>query len=198
MEEKSGSRPIPTYIHFIMNRLAPIVRWLFKHPVLSLAGLVGVIALIMIGGAMLSGSPEPESGGKTVAGSTGASGETSGEDGSGVWSDFKSSGSDGNIAGAPNASGQEQIKTPGVEEETIEEGRVKPKPDPFDSNTAQRAEVERQLNEQPAVQALPLNQSGVFADISNVLPDDRLVITALYSGSRARAEAVWAAFPFEM
>jgi len=163
-----------------MNALTRLARWAFSHPAISALAVVAVIVLISPLVSVLSGS-KTENESPVIAGPPGTTGPNRPGPDPNELPDLPSRGDGGTV------------EVPGTDV-TIDPGRVKPKPDPFDTDPDYQARIEQQLVEQPAMQFMPLGQGGVFADLTNILPDDRLLITATYSGSEAEARRVWNAF----
>lgn len=66
--------------------------------------------------------------------------------------------------------------------------------DPYDTDPELKAAMKEKINGAPAFQALPYFSKGVSIDFTDVLPDDRIVISISYSGSKYQAKEVWKKF----
>jgi len=69
-----------------------------------------------------------------------------------------------------------------------------PAPEPYDYDPELRAEIEAMLNRMPAFQEFPYQGGGIFADFTDQLPDGRVVVEVVYTGSRAGAAKSWQEF----
>ena len=149
-----------------------IFRWLIAHLVIAIVGVVVILGLILV----------VAPGGKDNPGSLPATGIQPGT----------TPGSPGPEVVVPQGNPNEDPANP--QAKPGDKARMRPLPDPFDSDPKIQAEIEKQMIEQPAMQFIPLDEAGVFGDLTNVLPDGRLLITVTYSGSQAAAQKTWLTF----
>lgn len=153
-----------------MSPLVLIIRKIIAHPVISLGTVVALVAILLIVNPC-SGSSTPDSEvGKPQ---------------------LSNPNTDNPVP--PPTSEEVLPEAPGDSSE-IDPDRVKPVPDPHDYDPEVRGEIERQLSEQPAVQYMPLQRNGVFADLTDILPDGRLLITVEYKTSKQMAQDEWRKF----
>lgn len=153
-----------------MSRLALIIRAIIAHPVISLGVVVALVAILLIVNPCSGSSTSESEVGKPQLNSPNTDNP------------------------APRPAPEALPEAPGGTDSDIDPNRVKPVPDPHDYDPEVRGEIERQLSEQPAVQYMPLQSNGVFADLTDILPDGRLLITVEYKTSKQLAQGEWRKF----
>jgi hypothetical protein len=149
-----------------------ILRWIIAHPAISFGSLVAVILVLAVVQPCGSGEEPPAELPKPTL-----------------------SPSNPDLPGTPSLdNGSQEIPDQAISDPEEAAKRIKPVPDPHDYDPETKAQIERQLTERPAVQFLPLDENGVFADLTDILPDGRLLITVTYRTTEADGRQQWNAF----